>query len=149
MNKSKILIKLIGALIFFIGISFTACKKQEIHGPKGEAGDPGIGGNANITSTNIFIVNTELWVVDTATASQNATLNFPELTQKVVDKGTVKVYKQNGTVWNELPYDQGDLFTQCGFDVGHLYLNFINIEGSPAPPAPATANFRMVIISEL
>lgn len=136
------------AIILTLGMMFSACKKKEIQGPKGEPGDPGVGGNANITTTNTFIINSASWTADTVTASQNITLNFSELTQTVVDKGSVKVYKQTGTVWNELPFDTGDLLTQFGFDVGHLYLSYINIEGSPAPPPPATARYRMVIISQ-
>jgi hypothetical protein len=148
MNRS-ITIKLLSGLILALFFSFSACKKQEIQGPKGDPGDPGVGGNANITSTNTFVVNQASWVTDTATASQNVTLNFSELTQAVVDQGSVKVYKLNGTIWSELPFDQGDLLTQYGFDVGHLYLSFINIEGSPPPPAPPTARFRLVIISKI
>lgn len=147
--NSTTTIKLLATLFICLGISFTGCKKKEIQGPKGEPGDPGIGGNANITSTNTFVVNSSQWVADTVNATQNVTLNFSELTQSVVDKGSVKVYKLEGTVWYELPFDTGDLITQFGFDVGHLYLSYINIEGSPAPPAPATARYRMVIISQV
>jgi hypothetical protein len=148
MNRSRT-ITLVSSLIIVLFIAFSACKKQEIQGPKGENGTNGVGGNANITSTNTFVVNQAAWVEDIPTGTQNVTLNFPELTQAVVDQGTVKVYKLNGTVWSELPFDQGDILTQYGFDVGHLYLNAINIEGSPPPTAPLTARYRLVIIAKI
>ncbi len=147
MKRSLTILSFASAIILSLVIVFTSCKKKEIQGPKGEPGDAGVGGNANITTTNTFIINSASWTADTATASQTISLNFPELTQTVVDKGSVKVYKQTGTVWNELPFDTGDLLTQFGFEVGKLYLNYINIEGSPPPP-PATARYRMVIISQ-
>jgi hypothetical protein len=143
------LINALNVVILALGIVFTACKKQEIQGPKGDPGTPGISGNANITFTSNFFVNQVQWVGDTATGSQKVTINFSQLTQNVVDHGSVKVYKLSGTVWSEVPFDTGDLLTQFGFDVGHLYLSYINIEGSPVPPAPATAQYRLVIISQI
>jgi len=142
-------IKLIAALICAFGILFTACKKQEIQGPKGDPGDPGIGGNANIVSTNTFIVNSASWVADSAAEILKVTISFAELTQSVVDKGGVKVYRQTGTVWSELPLTTTDLFTQFGFDVGNLYLNYINIEGGIPNTPPPTGRYRMVILSEV
>jgi hypothetical protein len=149
MKRSFQLITLAAVLTCALGILFSACKKEEIPGPKGEAGTNGVGGNANITSTNTFVVNVAQWTPDSANFMQTLTLSFPELTQTVVDKGGVKVYKQTGTTWAELPLVYGDLFTQYGFDVGHLYLQYINIEGGSTPLAPATARYRMVIVSEI
>lgn len=147
MNRSAQTLKLIGALLCVFAILFTACKKKEIQGPKGEPGDPGVGGNANITSTNTFVVNTGSWTPDSAASAQKVTLNFSEITQEVVDKGSVKVYMQDGTPWAELPWNLGDLIMQYGFDAGHLYLSYNNIEGGAPPAAPATARFRLVIVS--
>jgi hypothetical protein len=145
----KRLITLGAALVCALGILVTACKKQEIPGPKGEAGTNGIGGNANIISTNTFVINYAQWTPDSANYMQTVTLSFPEITQTVVDKGGVKMYKQTGTTWAELPLVFGDLFTQYGFDVGHLYLQYVNIEGGSTPVAPATARYRMVIVTEI
>ncbi|MBL7917849.1 MAG: hypothetical protein JNM96_05600 [Bacteroidia bacterium] len=149
MNTTSRIIKLAVALVVTLGIAFTACKKKEIQGPKGDPGDPGIGGNANITSTNTFVVNSSAWVADSVNECLKVTLNFTELTQNVVDNGAVKVFRQDGTVWSELPITTSDLFTQFGFDVGKLYLNYINIEGGIPGAAPATAKYRMVIQSKL
>ncbi len=146
-NPTRV-ITLIGALIFTLSFLFTACKKKEIQGPKGDPGANGIGGNANITSTNTFVINTGSWISDTVNQCLKVTLSFTALTQDVVDKGAVKVYKETGTTWSELPLTTTDLFMQFGFDIGNLYLNYINIEGGMPGAAPATARFRMVIISE-
>lgn len=121
MRKTRVLGGILVLCLSFLIILFNSCKKQEIQGPKGEPGDPGIGGNANITSTNTFVVSSSQWTPDSANFMQTVTLNFTELTQQVIDKGGVKVYKQTGTSWAELPLVNGDLFTQFGFDVGHLY----------------------------
>lgn len=149
MSKTVSALKVMAALVCACGILFTACKKQEIQGPKGDPGDPGIGGNANIVSTNTFMVNSASWVADTVAECLKVTISFPTLTQDVVEKGGVKVYRQTGTVWSELPITTTDLFTQFGFDVGNLYLNYINIEGGLPGSPPPTERYRMVIISEV
>lgn len=149
MNILNTTIRFTGVLICAFGILFTACKKEEIQGPKGDPGDPGIGGNANVVSTNTFIVNSSSWVADSAAECLKVTISFPSLTQAVVDKGGVKVYRQTGTVWSELPIATSDLFTQFGFDVGNLYLNYINIEGGIPGSPPPTERYRMVIVSEV
>lgn len=148
MKKTITFITLTAAFICAFGILFTACKKGEIQGPKGDPGANGIGGNANVVSTNTFIVHTSLWVADSAAECYKVTISFPTLTQSVVDKGGVKVYRQTGTVWSELPIATSDLFTQFGFDVGNLYLNYINIEGGMPGTPPPTDRYRMVIVSE-
>lgn len=153
MKKTTSFISLTAAFICSISILFTSCKKEEIQGPKGDAGTDGIGGNANVVSTSTFIVNTNSWVADTAAECFKVTISFPILTQRIIDKGGVKVYKQTcncsaGTVWSELPLASSVLFTQFGFDVGNLYLNYINIEGGLPGAAPPTNRYRMVIVSE-
>lgn len=125
----------------------TACKKKEIQGPKGDPGAPGGGGNSNIASGSVFVVTTSQWQVDSVSESLKVTINASELTKDVIEKGGVKVYMQVGTTWADLPYVKGDLFTQFGFDEGHLYLHYINIEGG-FPTAPLTTSFRMVILTE-
>ena len=138
-------------LTCFLAILLIACKKKEpeiIQGPKGEQGAPGIGGNANSTSISIFQVNASKWQEDTTTNSMKATFDFPEITKEVVDHGAVKVFIKTGNAWSELPYVRGDLFTQFGFDEGHLYLNYVNIEGLLSP-APSVDFYRLVIYSKV
>ena len=144
--------KIFSRFIIFAGIlagalclSLSSCKKEEIPGPKGEPGTPGGGGNSNITSSSNFIVNTSQWQVDSVAEMLKVTITAPELTKDVVEKGGVKVYRQNGSGWSELPFVQGDLFTQFGFSEGVLTLSYINIEGGIAS-APPSATYRMVIV---
>jgi hypothetical protein len=137
----------ISAIIgFSLMIIFTSCQKKEIKGPQGDPGTPGGGGNANISSTSTFVVNSSDWKADVPTESYRVSLPFAALTKDVVDKGTVKVYVQKSGLWLELPYDTGDLFMQYGFQEGILTLYYINIEGG-FPAVPTTATYRMVIIS--
>jgi hypothetical protein len=86
--------------------------------------------------------------VDTVSQCRKATIAFAVITKDIIEKGAVKVYTDRGGIWAELPLTVGDLFTQFGFDEGHLYLNYINIEGG-MPPVPPTADYRVVILSEI
>lgn len=131
------------AFIFII----SACAKKEIKGPQGDPGTPGGGGNASISSSTVFQITSLQWKADTPSVSLKVSVNSTLLTKEVVERGAVKVYMQLGSAWAELPYDSGDLFMQYAFQEGSLTLNYINIEGG-FPAAPATANYRMVILSE-
>lgn len=135
-------------MILGIILATASCKKEEVKGPKGDQGDPGIGGNANITSTSFFFVNSSMWLADSASMTRKVTLNQPIITQNVIDKGSVKVYRENDSTISELPIVNGDLFTQYGFELGKLHLEYVNIEGAGIPDAPATAKYRLVVISE-
>src|SRR5688572_27146418 len=127
MLKSMKLVKVIAMLACALCIIVTACKKKEIPGPKGEPGDPGGGGNTTVTSTAVFAVASSQWKVDSIADCMKATLDFPQITKEVISTGAVKVFIQKDAAfldpaWTELPFVQGDLFTQFGFDEGHLYL---------------------------
>jgi len=139
--------------LFALGLMISSCKKKEITGPKGEAGDQGIGGNANISGSTVFTITSSEWVVDTAANCRRVNISMPQITKDVISHGAVKVYMQSpptfsDAAWTELPFVKGDLFTQFGFEQGRLYLDFINIEGPVVGP-PATNVFRLVIINEI
>src|SRR4051812_43081865 len=102
-------------LFVLCGLLLLQCQKQEIKGPQGDPGTPGGGGNANITSTNTFVVTSEQWHPDSASHATKATVVFSELTKDIVARATVKVYVLTGSLWRELPFDTGDLYTQYGF----------------------------------
>jgi hypothetical protein len=150
MTRSKSGMKVIIMLGLILCMIFCACKKKEIQGPKGEPGDPGGGGNALSTSV-LFSVSTTQWKEDTVADCLKVTLDFPQITKEVLSAGSVKVFIQQDAsfldpAWTELPFVRGDLFTQFGFDEGHLYLEFVNIEGGITGP-PATNNYRAVILT--
>jgi len=146
-NKTFWLLAL--TMSFFI----SSCKKKEIAGPQGDPGTPGAGGNVSVTTTSILVITSSQWSPDLQANCMRATIDFPQITNAVISRGAIKVFVQNGTslggpVWAELPFVTGDLITQYGFDEGHLYLNFVNIEGG-MPSAPPTNNYRVVILSEI
>lgn len=136
-------LSLLIVLIIFFSSGIYSCKKKEIPGPKGESGVNGTGGNSSTASSDVFVVPTTEWVAGTDGFSYvyNSTL----ITQKVVDSGAVKAYIEMDGAWWELPHADGDLFTQCGFSLGKVKLEFMDIHGG-LPPRPATASFRLVTL---
>lgn len=148
MKHSKRLSLSIAILTCIFGLLITNCKKEEIPGPKGEPGTPGGGGNSNISASETFTVASSDWVTDSAKFGRKVTLNYAGITKDVVEKGSVKMYMKMGSTWAELPYTQGDFVTQFGFDEGHLYLEFINIEQVGMPAPPTTTSYRVVILTQ-
>jgi len=132
------------AAAFFI----SGCSKETVKGPKGDPGDPGGGGNSTIQASSIFTVSTTQWQKTADTSAWKFTINTALITQDIVDKGSVKVFTQIGTSWWELPYTEGDLFTQFGFDVGVANLYFTDIHGG-LPARPVTRAYRVITISAL
>jgi hypothetical protein len=147
MNHTNHFVKLFAIVICGLLVTVSACRKEEIPGPQGDQGAPGRGGNANITSTSVFQVIASQWKVDTVSNGMKATIDAPQITASVIEKGAVKVFIKAGQSWSELPYVRGDLFTQFGFEAGILYLQYINIEGLITPP-PQVDFYRLVIYSE-
>lgn len=145
MKPHTLVSRLALAMLLVATVFFTNCKKEEIKGPQGDPGTPGGGGNSDISSSSVFTVTNGQWQTDTVEDCLKVSLSFSSLTKKVVEQGSVKVYRQDATAWAELPYTTGDLFTQFGFAEGVLYLKYINIEGG-IPTAPADASYRMVIL---
>lgn len=122
----------------------TSCKKEEIQGPKGDPGTPGGGGNSNITSGDIFTIGSANWLPNADSSAWQVVISSTLITQSVVDKGVVKVFQQKGNSWWELPYTEGDLFTQFGFQTGSVTLTFMDIHGG-LPTKPATTNYRISV----
>ncbi|MBL7931856.1 MAG: hypothetical protein JNL60_08140 [Bacteroidia bacterium] len=148
MTKSKLPLMLFAMVFCSLALLFASCKKEEIQGPKGEPGSPGGGGNSNMTASETFTVASSDWLTDSASFGRKATINFAGITKEVVEKGSLKMYMKIGTAWAELPYTQGDFVTQYGFDEGHIYLEFINIEQIGMPSPPVTTSYRVVIITQ-
>lgn len=148
MTKSKSLLYPFAIFICITGFLFSNCNKKEIQGPQGEPGTPGGGGNSNISASETFTVASGDWVTDSALFGRRVTLNYVGITKEVVEKGSLKMFMKMGTTWAELPYTQGDFVTQYGFDEGHIYLEFINIEQVGMPAPPTTTSFRVVILTQ-
>lgn len=133
---------------FILMLFFTACTKETVQGPKGDPGAAGGGGNSSIQSSAIFTVSTTQWQKTADTSAWKFTINTDLITKDIVDKGIVKVFVQIGTSWWELPFTEGDLFTQFGFDVGVANLYFTDIHGG-LPARPSTKAYRVITISAL
>ena len=146
MKKSlQITTKLLLCLIT-AGLIFGGCKKEEVKGPQGDPGPNGTGGNANTSSSAIFVVGTSQWT--SGTSQWEYTYNSGLITKTAADNGAVKVFKEVNGTWWELPFAEGDLMTQCGFSEGKVKLVHIDIHGGLPPSAPTTANYRLVVLSE-
>lgn len=134
-------------LAFIVMLVIFSCSKDPVKGPKGDPGDPGGGGNSGIQSTDIFTISSLQWQ-KTVDSSWKYIFNSTLLTQDIVDKGIVKVFVLNGSSWWELPFTEGDLFTQFGFTLGSVDLVFADIHGG-LPERPVSKSYRMVVISAL
>lgn len=144
--------KLISRIFFLLFVIFmsalvVSCKKEEIQGPKGEPGTPGGGGNATISNSSIFTIATTQWKAKADSSGWETSLTSDLITQAVAEKGAVKVYELVEDTWWELPFTQGDLFTQFGFVAGKVDLEFVDIHGG-LPPRPETTSYRLVVFSE-
>lgn len=73
-------------------------------------------------------------------------LVLTDLSEDVVKKGEVKVYKKVGSDWMPLPYGKGYLFTQYSFEAGIVRLKLSHIHGG-VPDRPADEVYRVVIFS--
>jgi hypothetical protein len=146
MNQQLRLSKLIGLTLLVLSIFCSACKKKEIQGPKGDPGTTGGGGNANISTSEIFTIASSQWGANADSSGWQHTISSSLITQNIVDKGAVKVFELRGTSWWELPLTNGDLFTQFGFQAGSVTLLFADIHGG-LPAKPATTSYRIVVLS--
>lgn len=138
--------KCIPFCILVLSVFFISCEKKTEQGPKGEPGTPGGGGNAGISASDVFTVTTTQWQTTSDSAYWKYTIASNLITKDVVDKGVLKVFVQKGSAWWELPYTEGDLFTQCGFETGFANLFFTDIHGG-LPDRPENAAYRVIAIS--
>lgn len=137
-------LKSILILVVIVGIStIFSCTKE---GEKGEAGVNGVDGqdgNANVIATNTSTTNNGNWIL-----SGNfyyADFTIYEISQNIVDYGTVIVYIQNGGGWEALPYTWGNLSISYGFSLESVRVYFANTDGSQTTN-PSVQTFRTVII---
>ncbi|WP_317899679.1 hypothetical protein [Aurantibacillus circumpalustris] len=146
MKHTAILTRFFILSTVFFCLILTSCKKEEIPGPKGAPGDPGGGGNATISNSAIFTIATTHWKANADSSAWVYSISSSLVTQDIVDKGVVKAYVLRDESWWELPFTQGDLFTQFGFVVGKVNLEFVDIHGG-LPLRPVTSQYRIVVLS--
>src|SRR5258706_13146760 len=91
--------------IYLTGISlalilFNGCVKDPAVGPRGPQGPQGPAGNANVIGTNAVTVN---WTYDSGMNAYTSQINASDITQDIVNTGSVQVFIQYGTEWWVLP----------------------------------------------
>jgi hypothetical protein len=121
----------------------SGCAKDTGVGPRGPQGPQGPAGNANVVGTNSVTVN---WTYDSGMNAYTSQINAGDITQDIVNIGSVQVFIQYGTEWWVLPDIIGVNSTTFGYGVG--YVSLINSNSDDSTPAyPTHSTFRVVIIS--
>lgn len=131
------------AIMIIVLLTVSSCKKQ-VPGPQGDPGTPGLKGNLTQKSTNAINVLSSTWTL--SNKEWESWLVLLDLSEDVVKRGEVKVYKKVGSDWMPLPYGKGYLFTQYSFEAGIVRLKHSHIHGG-VPDRPADEVYRVVIFS--
>jgi hypothetical protein len=139
MKKSIVTICAFIALSFFYG-----CAKDPITGPAGPAGAAGKDGNANVVAITSTTVST--WTYDSTNKSYIGIIKAPAITQAIVDKGSVQVFENHGSIWVSLPDAAGSNTNNMTFAflLGNVAIVNVNTNGT-VPPNPGVHTFRVVV----
>lgn len=134
-------VKTIKTLMLLAAITiFGGCAKE------GPAGEDGKDGNANVVSTTItstdWTFNDPSWVLS---------LNYPAITQDIINSGAVLVYVKVGESYNQLPltFYQSSSYSssvEVSTFVGGLYL-FWTDSDLIQPIYPGSQTFKIVVIA--
>jgi len=129
-RKTFILVAIVGITTIF------GCAKDGENGKDGLPGPAGPTGNANVKSLT-FDVYSWNW------SSNNAWLYSTDITEAIVNSGSVQVYMETSSYsgkWAALP------FNSSGVNVIYAYeVNYVNIVASPQPTSHE--RFKIVIIA--
>jgi hypothetical protein len=127
----------------------TGCTKEGPVGPQGAAGTNGTNGNANVTSLTKTVTT---WTVDN-TVRWIADIPVPAITQSIVDRGAVLVYRANTNGgYNQLPITYSPVPTynttiECIHSLGNARILVYDSDGTlPNTPA-AGQSFKVVVIA--
>jgi hypothetical protein len=145
-NRFFSLRNLIPVTIFLISFFLVNCK-----GSKGDPGNDGAPGNANVKSVQ-YTVQPYNWIGNLD--GYSATLNVPEITQDIYTNGAVLVYIYNlqNLTFNMLPYTYVDNASTSNMDfdayVGNIILYLKTTEsGVNTTQAPTgTKIFKIIIV---
>lgn len=117
--------KKISLIVLLAALTLSACKKGDTGpagppGPTGATGATGATGNANVKAGKAPITPAN-WTWDAATKSCNLTVNDVDITQNVVDYGTISVFASTTDGgWVALPYTS-DLSPSVNLSIGVYY----------------------------
>jgi hypothetical protein len=117
-----------------------------INGTNGTNGTNGQDGNANVTGIADVTTTSTSWTPN-GTTFWSTTIQIPEITQAVFDRGIVSVFRKfNSGIWNAIPYSYVNVSWNHGFFVGGINIFCSSVNGN-AINDPAVQNFRVVIIT--
>ncbi|MFC6877042.1 hypothetical protein ACFQZF_11160 [Flavobacterium myungsuense] len=117
------------------------------NGINGTNGTNGNDGNANVFGATNVTTTSASWTPSGSGTFWNTTIQIPEITQAVYDKGNVSVFKKyNGGIWNTLPYSYNNESWNYGFFVGGVNIFCVSNSGK-AINNPDAQTFRFVIIN--
>lgn len=136
--------------ILSIAMMVFGCSKDGATGATGAMGTNGTNGtngNANVIGTTNVITTSASWTSQGSGTFWKTTLQIPEITQAVVDKGIVSVFQNyNGGIWDALPYTYNNRQWNYGFFLGGVNILCVSNNGT-AINNPDAQTFRVVIIS--
>ena len=112
--------------VLVMTFTFMGCKKDKYqlkrdYQPAGNYQPAGDYGNTTIQSKVFDNIETLVWVQ--ANSDYEDTLKYPEITQSILDKGSVLVYlqwKKDTTTWWTLPYSETSAHIQVAYSVGYV-----------------------------
>ena len=144
-KQIKTMTTVIAGLALTLGLALTSCKKGDT-GPAGPAGSNGTNGVANI-QTSTVTTNNSTWGFDNTDNSYNATLNYPAITQAVVDRGTVQVFISDGagSEWLALPFSYGNIQYLYSYKLGQVLITY-TLADNAVPSNPGGQQFKVVVI---
>jgi hypothetical protein len=133
------------AVVLVITLFTISCSKD------GEKGADGIDGNANVVGLTPFSTTYSNWTSLNGGALWTANLtNASSITQSIVDKGTVSVFRKytsNGiTEWSPLPDTNTNINISFNYGLGYITFYAQSTNGV-AIANPGAITFRYVIIS--
>src|SRR5436190_10893261 len=102
--------KILINIFILLAVAFVQCNKKEIKGPPGDPGANGTGGSSSASTSGTFVVTSNDWIADGT--SWKATIVSSLITADIVSKGAVKVFVEINGAWWQLPFNEGELFTQ-------------------------------------
>ncbi len=99
-------------------------------------------------NANDYIFNTSdsNWVYDNADSSYNLDHNITQITQDIVDNGSVEVFLKDSTGnWQALPFNIKNLQYMGDYQLGNVSVTAKNSKGT-IPSNPSVQQFKVVVI---
>ena len=131
--------KYISLVVFLL---FFGCNKPNLEDYKGDPGTPGA--NAAVTDQVILLKQAD-WFANSK-AQWEILVYTDKIDQNVLTKGTVVVSMQKNSVWQGLPYLEGDESYSYGIENGILHLYYGSSHNIIPPNKPSDTNLKIVTV---